>query len=96
MKVEIHAFLEDAIGNHHPAYIAVAALVCILSRREGRDISGSVEWLRTFPHGEVKAAIRLIRTLPEIQNKNYPLEDMVRLLRCEVIGKIDKEADHHG
>lgn len=87
MKQEIYALLMYAEKNDHPGYLAVMALILVLARRKGMDISNAVEEMKAFSHGEIKAAIKVIRTLPEIQNSSYPVEEMVRLLRVEVMGK---------
>lgn len=96
-KQEIYALIagvEKAEKYDRPGYLAVMALILVLARREGRDISNAVEELRTFTHGECKKAIRIICTLPEIQNSGYPVEEMVRLLRHEVMGKISLSPTH--
>ncbi len=70
-----------------PGRIAVGAFVCILNRRRGRDASLILEWLKQFPKSAIKRAIRAIRETPELQREGYPVEEIVRLLREEIMGK---------
>lgn len=87
VKQEIIEFFTESRVNDRPGYLVVASLMCIFARQKGQDISGVVAELKGFTHGDVKRAIKLIRTMPEIQNGDYPIEEMIRLLRCEVMGK---------
>lgn len=70
-----------------PERIAVGAFVCILNRGRGRETPLTLEWLRQCSKGEIKRGIRTIRETPELQREGYPVEDIVRLLREEVMGK---------
>ena len=67
--------------------IAIGAFVCILNRRQGRDTSLTMKWLRQHSKGEIKRSIRAIRETPALQREGYPVEEIVRLLREEVMGK---------
>ena len=67
--------------------IAIGAFVCILNRRQGRGTSLTMKWLRQHSKGEIKRSIRAIRETPALQREGYPVEEIVRLLREEVMGK---------
>ena len=67
--------------------IAVGAFVCILNRQRGREAPLTLEWLRQRSKGEIKRGIRTIRETPELQREGYPVEEIVRLLREEVMRK---------
>ena len=70
-----------------PERIAIAAFVCILNRQRGRDAPLTLEWLKQHSKDDVERAIRIIRETPELQREGYPVEDIVRLLREEVMGE---------
>ncbi len=67
--------------------IAIGAFVCILNRRQGRGTSLTMKWLRQHSKGEIKRSIRAIRETPALQREGYPVEEIVRLLREEVMGE---------
>ena len=70
-----------------PERIAIAAFVCILNRQRGREAPLTLEWLKQHSKDEVERAIRIVRETPELQREGYPVEDIVRLLREEVMGE---------
>lgn len=78
------AQLEAARERNMPAYIAAFSLLCVLSRQEGRCIDGAAEALKQLPNSEIKAAIRAMRT---ISDGHFPIDEMVRFLRVEIMGK---------
>ena len=70
-----------------PERIAVGAFVCVLNRQRGKESPKTMRWLRQRSKGEIKRGIRAIRETPELQREGYPVEEIVRLLREEVMGK---------
>ena len=67
--------------------IAIGAFVCILNRRQGRGTSLTMKWLRQHSKGEIKRSIRAIRETPALQREWYPVEEIIRLMREEVMGE---------
>lgn len=87
--MEVRGYLEDALVNDRSGYIAVMASLIVLTRQEGREVPAPcIAELRQFTNGELKRAIKVIRKIaPEITLS--PAEDMIHLLRVEVMGKHD-------